>query len=120
MQVGELLVAGMGTAGDANWQASVDACCTARGPHGPSRDDLANTAGLLMAAGRADRAVHLLTHVVEADPDDLATRRTLAWALCVVGKPADAVACLAIAQDRHPDERSALRRYFRRLTADDP
>lgn len=120
MQVGELLVAGMGAAGDANWQASVEACCTARGAHAPSRDDLATTAGLLLAAGRADRAVHLLTHAVVADPDDLATRRTLAWALCVVGKPADAVACLAIAQDRHPDERSAVRHYFRRLTADDP
>lgn len=120
MQVGELLVAGMEAAGDANWQTSVEACFTTRGAQAPSRDDLATTAGLLLAAGRADRAIHLLTHVVEADPDDLASRRTLAWALCVVGKPAEAVACLAIARERHPDELSAVRHYFRRLTADDP
>ena len=118
MRVGELLVAGMEAVGDANWQASVEACCAARGPHEPSRDDLTTTAGLLLAAGRADRAIHLLTHAVKADPDDLATRHTLAWALCVVGKPADAVACLAIAQDRHPDERAAARHYFRHLTVD--
>ena len=120
MQVGDLLVAGMGATGDANWQASVEACCTARGPHVPSRDELATTAGLLLAAGRADRAVHLLTHAVAADPDDLASRRMLAWALCVGGKPADAVAYLAIAHDRNPDELSAVRHYFRRLTAEDP
>lgn len=118
MQVGDLLVAGIEVEGDANWQASVEACCAARGAHEPSRDDLATTAGLLLAAGRPDRAIHLLTRVVKADPDDIATRRTLAWALCVVGKPADAVACLAIAQDRHPDERAAARHYFHHLTAD--
>ena len=108
MQVGELLVAGMGAVGDANWQASVEACCAARGPHEPSRDDLATTAGLLLAAGRADRAIHLLTQVVKADPDDLATRRTLAWALCVLGKPADDARIEAAAAELQADRAFAF------------